>query len=216
MNLENFQHLQLIQENNLRMQQQEQQRQLQQQQQQLQQRQLQQQTLSTEQRPKDKRRQALAAPTLRGAGWLPETGDTAADAPSQGMSRADAGRIVGVARAVNQRFEQSVLHRQNQLTVWTFRVERHDDEGGVLPPVPVEIRGLNFRGIIGEGDWVDVGRRWKPGTVLHPKSVHNLTTGDRLRVSGRRARAVGGLFALVLFIAWCAFAALLVLGVIHP
>jgi hypothetical protein len=214
---DNFQHLQFLQDNQLRIQQQEQQRHWQQQQMQmhLQQRQSQQQSAWNQQWAETKRRQKSAVP-LRGAGWLPETGDIAADPPSQGAPQAEAGRIVGVARAVNQRFEQSVLHRQNQLTVWTFRVERHDDEGRALPPVPVEIRGLNFKGVVSEGDWVDVGRSWRPGTVLHAKNVRNLTTGDRLHVTGRGPRAVGALFALVLFAAFCTFAALLVLGKIHP
>jgi hypothetical protein len=201
-----FQQLQWIQNNQLRLQQQEQARQSQQ----LQQRMSQQQTVWNQQRAKAKRRQKSATP-LRGAGWLPETGDNAEPLPA-GAPRAEAGRIVGVARAVNQRFEQSVVHRQNQLTVWTFRVERHDEEGRALSPVPVEIRGLNFKGNISEGDWVDVGRSWRPGSVLRPKRVHNLTTGDRLRVSGRGPRAFGFVIGIVLFAAWCTFAALLVLG----
>jgi hypothetical protein len=152
---------------------------------------------------------------LRGQGWLPQ--DREADqTPARGIRPTETGRIVGVARAVNQRSEQSVVNRRSQVLIWTFRLERHDEEGRVLPPVAVELRGLNFKGVVSEGDWVEVSGSWRPGSVLRRKSVRNLSTGDRLRVIGRGRHAFGVLLAILLFLAWCAFAALLITGKINP
>jgi hypothetical protein len=57
---------------------------------------------------------------LRGNGWLPTGDDLAGHEPVQPAAMPASSRIIGVARAVNQRVEQSSWGKR-QLTVWTFR-----------------------------------------------------------------------------------------------
>jgi len=105
--------------------------------------------------------------------------------------------VDGVARDVRQRTESekpNVVPTQ----VWTFRIERYDEQGRALPPVPVEMRGKSFRGALVDGDWVHVGARWHPGRTLHPHRVLNLTTGDRISSGGQGC--VGSLIVLLVFI----------------
>ena len=47
------------------------------------------------------------------------------------------------------------LRNQNQ-TVWTFRVERFDEVGNRVGLVPVELRGLKVEGSLSDGDRVRV------------------------------------------------------------
>ncbi|MGO4613017.1 FHA domain-containing protein [Nocardia sp. 2YAB30] len=81
--------------------------------------------------------------------------------------------VLGEARGIQQRTES---YGENVArTIWTFRVERYDTAGNRLPPIPVQMRGLEFDGSLSEGDEVRVGGRWKDGT-LHSERVDNLTT----------------------------------------
>lgn len=84
---------------------------------------------------------------------------------------------MGEVRGLSQRVEQASADYQIQ--VWTFHVEQHDEAGNRLPPTPVEIRGDQFRGVLTDGDWVQVTGRWRDGT-LFTDSVDNVTTGGRL------------------------------------
>ncbi len=61
--------------------------------------------------------------------------------------------------------------------VWSFRLERQDEAGNRVPPVPVEMRARSFEGFISGGDLVEVDHRWSPGRTLPPRRVHNVTTG---------------------------------------
>lgn len=42
------------------------------------------------------------------------------------------------------------------------------------------MRGLKFKGSISDGDWVSVPGSWKPGELIQPSSVTNLTTGSEV------------------------------------
>jgi len=132
---------------------------------------------------------------LRGRGWRPAGPEADEHVSTETMPVGTGGGIVGVARAVQQRAEQSSLGNRS-MTIWTFRVERYDAEGHALPPIPVEMRGANFKGVVTEGDWVEVGRKWSPGRVVHTRSVRNLTTGGELRRTG----LLGALFGLAIFL----------------
>jgi hypothetical protein len=144
----------------------------------------------------DSSQQQGSTPDIRGTGWQPPDGDndrgegdgsTNVPPRSPGV-RAGAGGILGVARGVRERTDQrGIGQSQAAEQVWTFRVERHDQEGRVLPPIPVEMRGLSFHGSINEGDWVEIPVKWAPGTMLHPRRLRNRTTGADVRSRGSAA-----------------------------
>jgi hypothetical protein len=54
-----------------------------------------------------------------------------------------------------------------------------------------------FRGVLSEGDWVEVPDGWEPGETLHLRQVRNLTTGSNF--TGRRY-ALGYTAKLLVFI----------------
>jgi hypothetical protein len=114
----------------------------------------------------------------------------APEAPDRASARpaSRAGAVSGVARSIQQRSEQSGGAQETEQIV-TFRIERYDSEGQALPPVPVEMRGLSFEGVLSDGDWVEASGDWRPGRTLKPRAVHNLTTGATFQ-SRRRSRVV--------------------------
>ncbi len=71
------------------------------------------------------------------------------------------------------------------MTVWNFRIDRHDASGNRLAPVPVEMRGYSFSGSVSNGDEIRVKGRWKSGT-LHVEELDNLTTGAEVRAKSYR------------------------------
>ena len=77
------------------------------------------------------------------------------------------------------------------MEVWSFRVERYDASGNRLQPVPVEMKGERFDGSISEGDWVELPGDWKPGQVVNPSQVKNLTTGATVRGSVTSSSKIG-------------------------
>jgi hypothetical protein len=83
--------------------------------------------------------------------------------------------IVGEVRGFQTRTENKGRDAGNVI-VWTFRLQRYDNSGNELPPLPVEMRGKRFQGFINEGDRVEVHGRWKEGRAVRAKQVHNLTT----------------------------------------
>ncbi len=88
--------------------------------------------------------------------------------------------IAGEVRGFQTRTENKGRNAGN-LIVWTFRLQRYDDAGNELPPLPVEMRGKRFDGFINEGDRVEVHGRWKEGRDVRAKRVHNLTTAVVVR-----------------------------------
>jgi hypothetical protein len=99
--------------------------------------------------------------------------------------------VVGQVRGLQSRSEYYGEHSGANLLV--FRIERYDEAGNRLRPVPVQLRAIGFDGALGEGDEVEVTGRWKDGT-LHTDRVHNLTTGAS--VSGKPVKK-----ALLVFLA---------------
>lgn len=90
------------------------------------------------------------------------------------------GSIVGEARGVQERQEGGSSAPQPSI-IWSFRVERYDEAGNRLPPVPVEMRGIGFDGFIREGDRVEVSGTWREGRTIRTNWVRNLTTGAVVR-----------------------------------
>lgn len=100
----------------------------------------------------------------------------------QGLAAEPSARGKGVAqgqvRAVQQRTETD--GQNGSAVVLTFRLERYDDAGDRLRPIPVQVRAPAFDGALSEGDQVQVFGTWKDGT-LHSKRIVNLTTGATVK-----------------------------------
>lgn len=117
-------------------------------------------------------------------GWQPVMGEGGNQRPNDpqgrwpGESRPDASRwghrFIGEVRGIQQRSKSG--RRGKPLEVWTFRIERYDQGGNRLPPVPVQMVGRSFRGILNEGDWVAVSGRRRGGTMFARKA-EDQTTG---------------------------------------
>ena len=109
-------------------------------------------------------------------------------------------RVIGEVREFRERRE---TEGNFTWTIWTFRVERYDESGNRMQPVPVEIKGMKFEGTISEGDWVELPELWKPGEVASPKKFDNLTTGARISGSvpfGTKIGMTCGWIVFVIFI----------------
>jgi hypothetical protein len=85
-------------------------------------------------------------------------------------------------------------------TVWNFRVDSWDSEGRSQPAVAVEMRGLQFNGSLGEGDWVEIPGPWEAGKNLRVGRLRNITMNAPVIVDdsetsngkdGREASKVG-------------------------
>ena len=131
--------------------------------------------------------------------------------PRIGVARR--GALQGVARDVQLRTEQyQSAQSQETEQVLTFHIDRVDDAGGTLPPIPVEMRGRHLRGSVNDGDWIDVGDNWHEGDLLQPRAVLNLSTGVRVRARGRVHPVAGRLVVWV----WIAILVAVVIIVIKP
>jgi hypothetical protein len=90
---------------------------------------------------------------------------------------ASGNRVIGEAREVRQRAESEGAINWS---ISSFRVERYDQAGNRMQPVPVEMRATKFDGTLSEGDWVEIPGTWQPGQVMKPKRVNDLTTGAQV------------------------------------
>ena len=147
---------------------------------------------------------------IRGSGWEPETSSEEnldPRSPQAPVAQAGGG-VVGVVRGLHERMESSGFGSSGRTRqVVSFRVERHTEDGTQLPPVPVEMRGGSFDGVLGDGDWVQVGGRHKAGRTHRPHRVMNLTTGTPFtaRGGGQRLATIVGIAVAVAALAIIAF-----------
>jgi hypothetical protein len=91
-------------------------------------------------------------------------------------------KITGTIRGFREREEEDRRYRPDplmpkRLSIWTFVVDRYDEAGNRLTPVPVEMRGHKFNGVVDEGDTVEIDAKWKEGQTLLVKTLRNKTTG---------------------------------------
>jgi hypothetical protein len=85
--------------------------------------------------------------------------------------------------------------------MFTFRIECQGEDGETIAVVPVEMRGLSFRGSLSEGDVVQIAREWRLGDTLEPREIDNLTTGGRFRAKGlRRNQQLVGFLVFLAFV----------------
>jgi hypothetical protein len=88
------------------------------------------------------------------------------------------GKIIGEVRNLQERHE--VDNSQKSWTIWSFRIESFDKTGNRMQPVPVEMRGRAFQGMLNEGDQVEIRAKWRGGQTLRVSEVRNVTTGARV------------------------------------
>jgi hypothetical protein len=118
--------------------------------------------------------------------------------------------VTGVVSTFQERYERKATSN-DPITVWSFRLERQDDQRQPLPRVGVEMRGTNFDGTIAQGDWVRIDEPWQPGTTLQARQLTNLSSNATVRAKGaggpggNLARTVGILLAVLFFLAIAAF-----------
>src|SRR5215813_6113443 len=67
--------------------------------------------------------------------------------------------------------------------ILTFRVDRFDETGNSLQPIPVEMTG-EIKGVLNEGDKIEIDAKWQPGQTLEPKKLLNRTTGGVVQIKG--------------------------------
>lgn len=104
----------------------------------------------------------------------------------------------GEARGVQIRSESD---SHGSTDILTFRVERFDEKNSDrLPPIPVEIVGT-IRGVLNEGDKVEINAEWQTGQTLKPQKILNVTTGGDVGI--QTATPAGRIFgyAVLAFIA---------------
>jgi hypothetical protein len=107
--------------------------------------------------------------------------------------------IEGEVRGLEQRTERSSTSSSSQ--VWTFRLDRFDNDGNRLRALPVQMRGRAFDGVISEGDYVEVTGKRKGG-VLNARSVYNVTTDSTVTAKrpSRLSYAVVAVFVVIFLI----------------
>ena len=138
---------------------------------------------------------AATTPTddMTGVGWQPSTYTSAQQPPTGASKRWNAsssssasqmtsgnnssirGTLQGVVRNFQQRTETA---NKLQISVWTFRLERYDERGNPLPPIPVQMRARRFEGSVNDGDTVSLHGSWQAGRIIETKKVYNVTTAS--------------------------------------
>jgi hypothetical protein len=120
----------------------------------------------------------------------------------------------GEVRGFRERVEQ---HGSSQYgssapdIIWSFRVERYQD-GHRLSPIPVEMRGVKFKGFINEGDTVEIIEPWREGETVHPKQIFNVTNNANVSIAKPSLSPCGvvvvffvAIIFLVVFLVFLAF-----------
>jgi hypothetical protein len=128
------------------------------------------------------------------------------------------GALAGEVRGLQQRSERAPFGPEGEMwTVVSFRLERFDEAGNRITPVPVELRGLRFTGTLNEGDWVEVEAQEHPGEAHRVEKVFDATTGTMVAALGRSpgtkvSLAVGWLIGMGVILAIVLFVVALVVG----
>jgi hypothetical protein len=142
----------------------------------------------------------------RGMGWQP-AGQSSDFSPGSAQAYKQppvlrAGFVRGEVRGFQARSEPliSILgNLKRNIIVWTFRVERYSSSGDHLPPVPVEMRGDAFKGLVADGDEVEINTIGKEkGGTIYTNQVGNLST--RAAVQAIRKSNFSTIFKFILFL----------------
>ena len=115
-------------------------------------------------------------------------------------------KLEGEVRGLRQRTERvhhSVTNEPIDQQVWTFQLERHQ-EGQRLPPIPVEMRGYTFSGVLNEGHIVRLDQStWHEGQTIRTNHVYNITLNTPLLAKGKdnTGNIIVAIVMLVIFLA---------------
>lgn len=122
--------------------------------------------------------------------------------------------VTGRVSAFQERLERPHTHEAfRPVIIWSFRLERQDEQGQPLPRVAVEMRGTTYSGTIAPGDWVRVDQDWEPGSTLRTHRLTNLTTNSTVIAKGAGSAVKATVYAyqalsllimlgILAFIAW--------------
>ncbi|WP_214111410.1 hypothetical protein [Acrocarpospora catenulata] len=97
--------------------------------------------------------------------------------------------IRGTVRGFQQRRETPAVQPKNmrlEIVVWSFRIDRHDDNGNRLTPVPVEMRGWSFSGAVSDGDEVEISSGRERSGLRRTDMLMNHTTGVHVHATAIR------------------------------
>lgn len=97
-------------------------------------------------------------------------------------------------------------------SVWDFRVDSWDAAGVSQPPVAVEMRGVEIKGSVGDGDWVEIEGQWKPGDVFIVRSLKNISQNARVVVDRYGERPPVRRFIVVLLVVFLIVVLVVVFG----
>lgn len=117
------------------------------------------------------------------------------------------GLIRGMVEGLQVRMEPSQWQYPS-VTIWDFRLERHDTEGNPMSRVQVEMRGWSFVGSINNGDWIEIKDEWQEGEIVRPHQVHNLSTSTMVTAKGPSSIKKIAIIAFIVF--WLAVAVFIV------
>ena len=131
---------------------------------------------------------------------LPELPPPAApvSAPAPSAVVTAVGSVRGIVGGLEERVEWGTVN-QAPMTIFTFRVQVDDDQGRPAAFIPVEMRAHSFRGMLSDGDRVEIDASWRQGETVETKRVRNTTTGGSFEAK-RSRRWLHVFLALVLFV----------------
>ena len=121
-------------------------------------------------------------------------------------------RLTGQVSGFQQRYEPT---RAGSVTVWDFRIDRHDGDGKPLPRVAAEMRGMRIEGGLSIGDWVETDSKWRPGKTLQLRNIKNLSTNSVVEAhgAGKPGRVFGRIGKTIFILVWLAIASTVVLTI---
>jgi hypothetical protein len=73
------------------------------------------------------------------------------------------------------------VNQDSELLVWTFQLERHNETGERLEPIPVEMSGKFFSGTINEGNVIRLYEKSWDGGVVRTKRVYDVTFEEDIK-----------------------------------
>jgi hypothetical protein len=116
-------------------------------------------------------------------------------------------KLEGEVRGLRERTENvhhPVTNEPIEEQVWMFQLERRQ-EGQRLPPIPVEIRGYTFSGVLNEGHIVRLDNStWQEGQTVRTNHVYNVTLNTPVTAKGKdnRGNIIVAIVILLAFLAW--------------
>lgn len=113
--------------------------------------------------------------------------------------------IKGEVRGIQR---EMVRADQKNSIVITFRVERYDGSGNRLQPVPVQMQGFSFKGVLHEGDLIEIKAKKKGQQIVRTNKLFNITSDSKF--IAKKHRIKGFLYVLSVIVGSLPFLALVI------